>query len=62
MGNSRCATQPGDLGADFRAVSRKRVWVRVIGVGHGDSIFWTTHTLPSFPTHDPRKGKRIRRP
>ena len=29
-----------------------------IGVGRGDTSFGA-HTLASFPTHDPRKGKRI---
>jgi hypothetical protein len=32
--------------------------VGLIGVGHGDTSFGA-HTLASFPTHDPRKGKRI---
>jgi hypothetical protein len=32
--------------------------VGLIGVGHGDTSFGT-HTLASFPTDDPRKGKRI---
>src|SRR5271165_3932827 len=32
--------------------------VGLIGLGRGDSSFGP-HTLASFPTHDPRKGKRI---
>ena len=32
--------------------------VGLIGVGHGDTSFGK-HILASFPTHDPRKGKRI---
>jgi len=32
--------------------------VRLIGVGEGDTSFGK-HTWASFPTHDPRKGKRI---
>jgi hypothetical protein len=32
--------------------------VGLIGVGRGDMSFGR-HTLASFPTHDPRKGKRI---
>ena len=32
--------------------------VGLIGVGRGDTSFGA-HTLASFPTHDPRKGKRI---
>jgi hypothetical protein len=32
--------------------------VGLIGVGEGDVSF-RAHTLASFPTHDPRKGKRI---
>ena len=32
--------------------------VGLIGVGRGDVSFGR-HTLASFPTHDPRKGKRI---
>ena len=32
--------------------------VELIGVGYGDTSFGS-HILASFPTHDPRKGKRI---
>jgi hypothetical protein len=42
---------------EFLAVQRS-CEVGLIGVGRGDTSFGP-HTLASFPTHDPRKGKRI---
>jgi hypothetical protein len=45
--------------AGYRIVSGKTACeVGLIGVGRGDASFGR-HTLASFPTHDPRKGKRI---
>jgi hypothetical protein len=32
--------------------------IELIGLGRGDTSFGA-HTMASFPTHDPRKGKRI---
>lgn len=43
---------------ELLAEKRQPYDVRLIGVGEGDTSFGG-HTLASFPTHDPRKGKRI---
>jgi hypothetical protein len=43
---------------ELLAKQRQPYGVRLIGVGEGDTSFGE-HTLASFPTHDPRKGKRI---
>jgi hypothetical protein len=41
------------------AKQRQPYEVRLIGVGEGGDTSFGEHTLASFPTHDPRKGKRI---
>ena len=41
------------------AKQRQPYKVRLIGVGEGGDTSFGEHTLASFPTHDPRKGKRI---
>ena len=43
---------------ELLAEQRQPYEVRLIGVGEGDTSFGE-HTLASFPTHDPRKRKRI---
>jgi hypothetical protein len=44
---------------ELLAKQRQPYEVRLIGVGEGGDTSFGEHTLASFPTHDPRKGKRI---